>query len=233
MADLLQIIIEFLKINCNLVECYPNQPFEAVFYLIFFPSVFILLFIYILTNFILKGEGKPQGLRILVSVAIYMFIVVGGWYSLFIAVSRLWWIIIILLVGFWIFVRNYTGGESQSTGRMGTSALPGIGKYGIEKLKGGGKTNVEKRIADRIKIMKGILKEIKKPKAGTDVGILIARFWQVKEAAESSIEELEAMLGFPAKKVFAKKYWKQIDELTRDFEKEEKEVEKEKRKRYT
>ena len=126
-ADLLAMIIEFLRINCSTVNCYTGQPLEAVFYLVFFPSVFIILFIYILSNFIVKG-GKtgPRGLRILIAITIYMFIVIGGWYSIFVMVSKIWWIVIILLFGFWIFVVHIAGG-----GESGKGAMPPVGRRGL------------------------------------------------------------------------------------------------------
>ena len=136
MADLLSMIIQFLNINCSFIECYQNNPLEAVFYLVFFPTVFIILFIYIISNVLVKGDGVkgPQGLRILVSVAIYMFIVIGGWYSLFVVVSKIWWLVIILLAGFWIFVRHYFGGSSKGSGGMPSAIITGIKKELSEKM---------------------------------------------------------------------------------------------------
>jgi len=217
--DLLGIIIEFFKINCNIIECYPNQPFEAIFYLIFFPTVFILLFIYILSNFIFRGgEMQSRGLRILVSVAIYMFIIVGGWYSLFIALSRIWWIVIILLAGLWIFVRHFTGGGG------GSGAMPsatGKKQYVLSRLKkGGGQTSLENKIDDRIQTMEGIVEEIKKPKQGSDIGILINRYLTVKNETEALIDQLDSMLGWPAKEAITKKFKKKMSELTQKFKKE-------------
>ncbi|MFC2143748.1 hypothetical protein ACFLQO_00125 [Candidatus Aenigmatarchaeota archaeon] len=135
MADILDVLIQVLNIDCGVAQCYYANPMEGLFYLFFFPTIFIILFIYILTNFIFRGSGKIQGLRILIAVGAYAFIIFERLFTMVVGLSRLWWILTIILVGLYAFIRFlFKGGEEGSKGKM-----PGIGG-----LRGGS-------IADRMK----------------------------------------------------------------------------------
>ena len=123
MADILDILIEILRIDCSVVQCYYANPIEGLFYLFFFPTVFIILFIYILTGFIFRGGGKVRGLKLLIAMGAYAFIIFQYLYTFFAAVSQLWWLLTILLVGLFAFVRYlFTGGHERGRGGM-----PGVG----------------------------------------------------------------------------------------------------------
>ena len=124
MANAPDFIIELLKINCGAVQCsgYATE-IEALFYIVFFPTVFLILFIYILTNFIFRGGGFSRGLRLLIAVAAYAFVVFQGMYNIFVSLSSAWWILTILLVGLFAFIRHLIkGGDGGGQGHM-----PGIG----------------------------------------------------------------------------------------------------------
>ena len=56
MADILQMMIEFLRINCQTVNCYYPNPFEGLFYLILLPMVVLIAFVYIIFSVGLKIE---------------------------------------------------------------------------------------------------------------------------------------------------------------------------------
>lgn len=119
MADILDILIEILRIDCSVVQCYYANPIEGLFYLFFFPTVFIILFIYILTSFIFRGGGKVMGLKLLIALGAYAFIIFQYLYTFFAAISQLWWLLTILLVGLFAFVRYlFTGGREGGGGPM-------------------------------------------------------------------------------------------------------------------
>lgn len=146
MADILDILIEILRIDCSVVQCYYANPIEGLFYLFFFPTVFIILFIYILTSFIFRGGGKVRGLKLLIALGAYAFIIFQYLYTFFAAVSQLWWLLTILLVGLFAFVRYlFTGGKEGGGGGM-----PGVG--------GGSLRGVIKEMTDA-----AIKKKFKKP----------------------------------------------------------------------
>lgn len=123
---LLDVVIQVLNINCSVVQCSGySSDIEALFYVLFFPTVFIILFVYIVTGAIIsRMDGKPGALRILISVALYAFIIFEGFYSLFASLSRVWWLLLVTLVGLWIFIRQFIHGGG---GGGGGGAYSGVG----------------------------------------------------------------------------------------------------------
>jgi hypothetical protein len=124
---LLDVIIDVLKINCSVVQCtgYASE-IEALFYLFFFPTVFIILFIWVITGVITQQiGGKTGGLRILISVALYAFIVFQEYYTLFVSLSQLWWLLLATIVGLYIFIRKiiHGNGGGGGAGGRGMSAI--------------------------------------------------------------------------------------------------------------
>ncbi len=223
MADVLQMLLQFLNVNCGIVNCYYANIFEGLFYLILLPSFLLILFIYFLAGAVLGKLGGPSYLNMVLSIIIYIFIIIEGWYTIFISLGQVW-IILVIVVGIIFFgLRHLRGGGAPSVPTGG--GMPGILKYGVEKAKeAGGRTGVEKEISDRISNMRAIIGQMRNPSPGTDVGVVIGRYWQFKQAAESAIKSLEQLVGWPASKAITKKYWDEISKLTNEFEKLEKEA---------
>jgi hypothetical protein len=98
--------------------------FGQLLYFLFFPTIFIILFIYILTTFVLPGAGPKKGLRMLIAAAVYIFIIINGMYSIVLPISEIWFIVIIFLFGLWYFVRHHFGGGGGGGGR---GVMPGLG----------------------------------------------------------------------------------------------------------
>ena len=235
MVDIVSILVDVLKIQCHNLSnpSWCSAPAaEAMFYLVLFPTAFILLLIYIITNFIFKGEGNgPKGLRLLISITIYAFIVMQGHYTLFVSLSNFWWILVITLIAVWALVRHFAGGGGQNGrgqgGAMGKigGGVSGILKYGADRAKElGGPTGIEKKINDRIEKAEGVLNLLEKFPNATDVGDRMDRFDAYAKDAENLIEMLEKAVGFTGKKTVArtKKHWDRLTRITKrfkDFEK--------------
>ena len=100
-------------------------PIGPLFYFLLFPSVFIILFIYFLSEFVIS---EHKGLRLLVGVTAFIFIIISGWYPLFLVLSEIWYIATIILVGFWIFLKRLKGGGKKGSGdfSLGNKASGGI-----------------------------------------------------------------------------------------------------------
>ncbi|GEM_PF-2413362 len=105
------------------------EPLGPLFYFLLFPSVFILIFIYILTGSLLRGMGGLRGgLKILVSVTVYIFVVISGLYAVVLPLSEMWYIAIIILFGLWYLITRHFGGgggvpaQGGGAGRMPEAA---------------------------------------------------------------------------------------------------------------
>lgn len=90
---------------------YPGHPFTGnvihdLVMFFFIPTVFIILFV-----FILLGTMFPRGwgLRMLTGIAIYLFIVFGGWYATFARLAGPYFIILIVILGGLAFLRAHIG----------------------------------------------------------------------------------------------------------------------------
>ncbi len=127
MIDVIQIAAEFLKIDPMLVQEYMQQgPVHAIFFLFFFPTVFLILFVWILVSN--RATGRAD-LDLLITVAIYAFILMSGYYTFFVWLSK-WWLYLMLLLGIWYLVIHYRSSSrrGQSVESWGTAEAWGEGK---------------------------------------------------------------------------------------------------------
>jgi uncharacterized membrane protein YhaH (DUF805 family) len=99
-VDLFDMLVQILQISPTLANEYAAQgPIYQLFYLFFFPMVFIVLLIYI----IMRRFSDNRGLSILVGVAVLAFIILQGWYTFFAYLSRFWILILVILGFIWTF----------------------------------------------------------------------------------------------------------------------------------
>lgn len=111
MADMLQLLIDIFKISPQMVNQYSTvSPLEQIFYLFFFPTLFIIVFIYILTS---RWMGEHKGLQILIAIAVYAFIIFQGLYNSFVFLSNYWLIGLMILGGIWFVFRPRGGGGAR------------------------------------------------------------------------------------------------------------------------
>lgn len=202
---LLDIIIETLKINCSVVQCtgYPSE-IEALFFLVFFPSVFIILFIWVVTGVIMdKTGGKEGGLRILISIALYAFIVFQGYYNFFVSLSKLWWILLATLVGLWIFIRVMIHGKEGSgatyTGGFRSGRLSFV-ERGRQVLSGKLKKK-KTAIIQQMKEIQGLVSVIEKQSKnpeGAEMSGLFREYNARKQTILALIDEIDEFGKFDA-----------------------------------
>jgi hypothetical protein len=131
----LDIVIEILRINCSMVECNYANPLEGLFNLLFFPSVFIILLIFMLANFVLGRAGLTDNkmLHLILTIALFAFIIFQDLYTMFVSLSTVWFYAVILLVGLFVILKMFFKGEGgRSTGAL--HAIPG-GKGGKSLVK--------------------------------------------------------------------------------------------------
>ncbi len=155
MADVITIIAELLKITPNLIDKYTQQgPIYGAFFLIFFPTLFLLIFVYLIG----KRFIKHPAFGILISVAVYAFIVLQGFYSWFVILAEYWIFLLIFLgVFYFLFKRNEGGGGGQ-VGKRGIveNILGQVGTRYAKKL-----TGQERDLVNRIKANLEIFKKLK------------------------------------------------------------------------
>ncbi len=187
MADLIQMLIEVLRINCSTVNCYYTNQIDAIFNLFFFPTVFILLIIYLILQYIL--DEVRGGLRLLISIALYAVIVLNGLMTLFIPLSQFWWIVLILIVGAWVFFFRllFRDRKKGGSGPLAGAMAGGLTGY----LAGKAARNIRKddpkefsSIDHEIGRLEGYVDDYKSKRGGQDN----TRLAQTIEALFTSIE---------------------------------------------
>jgi hypothetical protein len=229
---LLDIIIDTLRINCSVVQCtgYASD-IEALFYLFFFPTVFIILLVYILTNFIFRGEGNtPRGLRLLISVTLYAFIIMEGLYTMFTSLSRFWWLFAVILIGLWAFIRHLIGGGVGKMPSLGGGALGSFAKGKLSNIITGEERELEKKINHYFTLLEQSLestKKLAKDNPGSEAHAAAEnRFISI----DTTLEELIANYGKKGKLPVsensgvnitrqAEKYWERKNKLSEEFKK--------------
>lgn len=120
-VDIFEMLIDILKINQNLVSEYAAQgPVYQLFYLVFFPAMFIIIFIWILSNAIIGGH---KGMRVLLSIGVLAFIILQGYYSMFVMLSK-FWLFSLIGLGILYFI-SYRGGRGGGGGGGGGGGAHG------------------------------------------------------------------------------------------------------------
>jgi hypothetical protein len=120
--DFMELFMEIFKLDYSIVNEYASQGvLYQLFYLVFFPTLFIIFFIYITSRYVIHSH---KGLRIVIAVAIYAFIVLQGLYKWFVFLSKFWLFGIIFLgVIYMIFNR---GKEAPPAGSGKGKLLDGL-----------------------------------------------------------------------------------------------------------
>ena len=136
-VDLFNLIFtEILKISPTLISRYSTIQ-DQILYLLLIPSAIILLFVWTF-GYWFMGKGH-NGLRILISLIAYIYIVWSGWYGTWIIPVILAWFPLILIAFFLFFIISKifpplaVGGASNLM-KAGFDKIPQKGKE-IDKLK--------------------------------------------------------------------------------------------------
>ncbi len=124
--EILNLLVKFLSINCSFVNCY-QYPSElhALFFVFFFPTVVLILFVYVLTTSISNSltGNYHSAIFLLLSAALYIYIVLQGLFNIFVVLSTTYFIVIILVVGPILFLITHILGRGGG-GRGGPFSAP-------------------------------------------------------------------------------------------------------------
>ncbi len=125
-TNVFDFLVDVFKITPQQVSEYASQgTIYQLFYLFVFPTIMIVIFVWILTHAII---GKHKGFRILLSIGVYAFIILQGYYSWFVTFSK-YWLFGLLILGFLYFI-SYRGGRGEGGGK-GAQGLKSDGSGGV------------------------------------------------------------------------------------------------------
>jgi len=115
MSDIGQILfVDILKMSS-----YPGSPFSGnivndMVMFLFIPTVIIILFIYVIMQRLRIGNAS---LRLLFGLAIYAYIIIGGFYQAFALAVGPYFLILIFVLGLFYFITAHfrVGGHSHGS----------------------------------------------------------------------------------------------------------------------
>ena len=182
MADLVDILIDILcqqgtQSKCQqFIASYPDITQQLV-WLVFFPTVFMLIFVYILASGVTRqlGEGGHKKFQTLLAIALCIFVVFQGWYHYTLTLSRFWFIAVIVVSGFFVLIHKMGGVNQEGSGNSTekrTKALKsqglgkGVGSYALRTVLGEQKRELAaiKDLVKRRKQLEGkVVKYLKEP----------------------------------------------------------------------
>ncbi|MBN2042859.1 MAG: hypothetical protein JW754_03555 [Candidatus Aenigmarchaeota archaeon] len=232
MATMMDILATFFKISPELVSKYAYQgPIYQIFYLLFFPTLFILLFIYILTS---RGPiGLHRGFKVLVSIAVYAFIILNGWYNYFVMVSEFWLFLLVLMgVVYFFWARGGTKGgvigkQQDGGGQVaGRSVFSGLGGQLANRIKMGATKEIkdtETLLDSLLDALSNLVTQYKNASGSAADRDNIVRAWgEIYVKAQTSVQDYRRMLevgGFAVGRTKYDHYLKQIKRIVNEWEK--------------
>lgn len=200
MADVLTMLQQFLCYGntacAQEFQQYAYKPMEGIFYAVFFPIVFILLFVYIVSGAV--GALRAKGFRILIAVAVFAFIILEGWYHFFLVIGRLWLYVIIFLGFIWVLIHTFTGrggGEGgNAKARTGGGSIGGALTKRIKNQMTGKVNSVKNALERALVVAEGIIGRVNHGDTQAYRGISAA-IMSVEEALKA-YREIVSVEGF-------------------------------------
>lgn len=142
------------------------MPFGPMIYFLFFPTVFMLMFLWIVFGSVVKGN---RAINLLATIAVYIFIIINGFYPVFLWLGE-FWIIVIFILGFlYLLLHRFGkggGGKGGGMAGVGGAATTAAGSWIKEALVGTTPLNPKevlrqrKLLKDQVKIFDAQIKEL-------------------------------------------------------------------------
>ncbi len=160
MAEILDLVIEFFRVQ-DFANNYSN-PLDQFLYAIFFPSILLIILIYLLTKRIFPEHG---GISVLLGVSFYIFVIVyppnaaTSLYGAFAPIGTVWYIGVILIGLLYILLGRILPtrkGEGGGAGGGKGYAIPEIMRERMQEELS------EIELQNRIKNLEDDIKQIEK-----------------------------------------------------------------------
>jgi len=194
MVEVMQLILQTLRIEHLAGGRFPDATNQFLF-LVFFPSIFVLLIIYLLSHRVLH---EHKGLTMLVSVVFYIFVIVyppnseKSLYSAIAPLGEFWFLLVIILGVVWFFLhKTFNWGVGGKAG----SSMPRIGGAMGAIVR---KKDAYKDVDIQITIMGNALNKMKQAVAAKEfrgASAFSSEFIAAYRIADEKVTELKTMGG--------------------------------------
>jgi len=172
--ELMDMLVQFLCPTSNAASSCQSfisshssvmPPFGQYIYFLFFPTVFLLFFLWIVFKDAIKAN---KGISLIATIAVYVFIIIQGLYPIFLALGELWIVVIFLLGFFYVLIHRFRkgdgggkGGGMTAAGGATTAAGSWIKEamFGTTPLDPRERLRQKKLLQDQIRILDAQIKE--------------------------------------------------------------------------
>ena len=213
-VDILETIFEVLRVE-NLASQY-SAPMDQFLYTVFFPSIFIILLVYIIAN---RFATFGRMWKILIGVAIYVFIIVFppnetySLYSMFAPLGQVWFILIIVLVGIYAIFKTFFpsegggGGGAQSKSGLGSQLTGRLWKQATGQV-----GDIEKMVRSELSALKAIAEKMKHAKTEMDYRDAYGAYPQLNDDVVKHLQMLRQEISISGLKLGGGNYNKFMKE---------------------
>ncbi len=157
-VDILQLLVEILQISPQLVNEYSSQgPIYQLFYLFFFPMVFIVILVWM----VMERFSRHRGLSILIGIAVLAFIILQGWYSFFAYLSRFWILIVVIIAAFMAFFSFRGKKEGGTVKGRAVAASSGIFAHTLKQAGKRTWKNITGELPKREEMIRAMLTQVR------------------------------------------------------------------------
>ncbi len=222
MVEFLDMLFEVLRVE-NLASQY-SAPMDQFLYTVFFPSIFIILLVYIIAN---RFATFGRMWKILIGVAIYVFIIVFppnetySLYSMFAPLGQVWFILIIVLVGIYAIFKTFFpsegggGGGAQSKSGLGSQLTGRLWRQASGQVK-----DTEKMVKSELQALKAIAEKMKHAKEPMDYRDAYQAYPALNDEVVKHLQmlrEMVAVSGFKLGATNYDKFMKEYQQISADI----------------
>jgi hypothetical protein len=174
----------------NFISSHSDAPYGVMgqlFYFLVIPTVFLILLIFFLIGTLPKLAPHP-GVRILVSVVIFIYIIISGWYPILLFLGDMWFFATITIGALYFFLKKVEGGG----GGMGKSRVfTGLGNV-LWKQVSGQIPDLVKRIHSNLDSMEAMHNKMMHS-AKFDIDNVYQAFINLMGLTENNLHQLREM----------------------------------------
>jgi ribosomal protein S11 len=166
--------------------------------------VFFFLFIYIGSGSILgKGVSDHKGIKLLIAVAAFIFIILQGWYPIILALGELWFVVIPIIFLWYFVMRHFGKGGGMPGGGMSGA---GGGLWGLFKKRAwneatGFRGDYEKSLNAALNSMAAMVEKMEHSHGADDVDAVYRAFSERADAADRLLKELRGLQSIKGVKI--------------------------------
>lgn len=189
----------------NFISNHSDAAYGVIgqlFYFLLFPTIFILLFVWMAV----ERMNVDKKISTLASVGVLIFVVMSGWYPLFLILSEVWFIVLILGGLFYILIhrghfgKDNKGGGGGGKGRFFGEIGSGLGSI-MWKQATGQIGDLEKQIQQNIDSMWALCHKMQGATSTSDIDNVYVSFTSILDRTQVLLRELRDVTGISGVKI--------------------------------